>query len=198
MYRTGTIRFALSAGAALALACGPVTAQQIQVVIDRSLTDDPPYTAIYPEVMQTADDGNPQTILTLRHPDAPLQCDVLVLPEAPEGWTADGALATFDAARVEAAWSPTFPGFRVTGQSVTRFASGPALLYEGTSDGSPFNVPVATVHAEAVENGRTYAVTCLAAIDVVAQARPVVDFIIANFSTNSEGQCCIDPADDRG
>jgi hypothetical protein len=41
-------------------------------------------------------------------------------------------------------------------------------------------------------------VTCLAAIDVVAQARPVVDFIIANFSTNSEGQCCIDPADDRG
>jgi hypothetical protein len=197
MSRTG-IRRMLAVTAAFAMACGPVAAQEIQVVIDRSLTDDPPYTAIYPEVLQTTDDGNPQTILTLRHPEAPLQCDVFVLPDAPGEWNAEAALASFDVPTIEAAWAPTFPGFHVTARSVTRFASGPALLYEGASDGSPFNVPVATVHAEAVANGRTYAVACLAAQDAIDQARPLVDFIIANFSTNSEGQCCVDPADDRG
>ncbi len=191
-------RSALFLAAALAMTCAPVAAQEIQMIIDRSLTDDPPYTAIYPDVMQTADDGNPQTILTLHHPNLPMQCDVFVYPDPPEGWTAEGALAAFDRGSIEAAWAPSYPGFRVTGQSVTRFASGPALRYEGTSDNSPFGAPVGIIHAEAVANDVTYALTCAAATEVVDRSLPLIDVIIANFSTNSQGQCCIDPQDDRG
>ena len=198
MSRT-SIRRAVSLSTALMMICAPVAAQQqIQMVIDRSLTDDPPYTAIYPDVIQTADDGNPQTILTLHHPDLPMQCDVFVYPDAPEGWSAEGALGAFDPARVEAAWAPSYPGFRVTAQSVVNFASGPALRFEGTSENSPFGVPVATIHAEAVANGRTYAITCASATEVADRTRTLIDFVIANFSTNSDGQCCINPADDRG
>ena len=185
--------------AAVATICGPVAAQQaVQVIIDRGLTEDLPYTAIYPNVLQTADDGNPETIMTLRHPSVPLQCDVFAVAGGPDGWTAEGALQALDTAGIEAAWTPSFPGFRLTGQSVGRFANGPALFYEGISESSPFGLPMSIVHAEAVDGGRTYAVECLLAQEIAAEARPMVDFIIANFSTNSEGQCCIDPADDRG
>jgi hypothetical protein len=184
---------------ALVMACGPVTAQQqVQVVVDRGLTEDLPYTAIYPSILRTADDGNPATILTLQHPDALLQCDVFAVPATSEAWSAEGALSALDVGGIESDWAPSFPGFKVTGQSVTRFASGPALLYEGSSNSSPFGVPVSIIHAETVASGRTYMVECLLAQDIVAEARPMVDFIIANFSTNSDGQCCIDPADDRG
>lgn len=184
--------------ASLMMVCGPVAAQQVQMIVDRGLTEDLPYTAIFPNVFQTTDDGNPETILTLQHQSAPIQCDVFAVAGAPEGWTAEGALQSLDVAGVEAAWTPSFPGFRLTGQSVVRFASGPALFYEGVSDNSPFGMPVTVVHAEAVDGGRTYAVECLLGQEIAADARPMVDFIIANFSTNSEGQCCIDPADQRG
>lgn len=186
---------------AIALAlCGLVTPvfAQNQVLIDRGLTDDLPYTAIYPSVLQSVDDGNSETILTLRHPDAFIQCDVFAVPGAPDGWSAEKALENLDIAGIEATWAPDFPGFKVTAQSVGRFASGPALFYEGASDNSPMGVPVSVVHAEAVEGGRTYAVECLSDQAVAAEARPMIDFIVANFSTRSDGQCCINPADDRG
>lgn len=185
--------------AAVAMNCGPLLAQDaVTMVIDRGLTDDLPYTAIYPNALQSVDDGNPETILTLRHPSVPLQCDFFAVSGGPETWTAEAALEALDVAGIEAAWTPSFPGFRLTGQSVTEFASGPALLYEGQSDNSPFAMPLTIVHAEAVAGGRTYAVECLLAQDIAAEARSMIDFIIANFSTNSDGQCCIDPADDRG
>jgi hypothetical protein len=45
------------------------------------------------------------------------------------------------------------------------------------------SVPINVIHAEAVDGGRTYAVECLYDRSADADARPMVDFIIANFST---------------
>src|SRR5690606_419826 len=117
---------------AAAVLCGQAAAQeQAQVMIDRGLTEDLPYTAIYPSVLRSVDDGSAATILTLQHPDVPLQCDVFAVDGAPEGWSAQEALDKLDAAGIEATWTPDFPGFRLVGRSVVNFASGPALLYEG-------------------------------------------------------------------
>lgn len=196
MRQLGVVHGAAAVMAVVGLST-PVLAQA-QVIVDRGLTDDLPYTAIYPDVLNAVDDGSPETILTLQHPGAALQCDFFAVPGAQEGWTAEDALASLDVAGIEATWAPQFPGFEVTGQSVTRFASGPALLYEGASENSPLDIPAAVVHAEAVDNGRTYVVECLLDQAIAADARPMIDFIIANFSTRSDAQCCIDPADDRG
>lgn len=168
--------------------------EQTQVVIDRGLTADLPYTAIYPSVLRSIDDGNPATILTLQHPEAPLQCDAFAVEGGGAGWTAEEALRKLDVRGIEATWIPDFPGFKVVAQSVTQFASGPALLYEGESDNSPLGVPLRIIHAETVDAGRTYAVECLMGKSIAAEAKPLVDFVIANFSTRSDGECCIDPA----
>src|SRR5690606_25489272 len=133
--------------------------------------------------LRSVDDGNSETILTVQHPNALLQCDFFSVPGAPEGWSAEGAVANLDIAGIEATWAPSFPGFSLTGQQVARFASGPALLYVGQSESSPMGPGVEVVHAEAVDAGRTYAVECLMDRAVAAEARPMVDFIIANFST---------------
>ena len=197
MYGVRPARRAAAAAAAIALSTAAF-AQGGQMIIDRGLTDDMPYTAIYPDVLQTFDDGNPDTILTLRHPGAALQCDFFAVEGARDGWSAEEALQSLDVAGIEAAWGPDFPGFKITGQSVTRFANGPALFYEAESENSPLSLPLSIVHAEAVYGGRTYAVECVIDRGVAAEARPMVNFIIANFSTRSDGQCCIDPTDDRG
>ena len=200
-------KFGLGAGAMLAAAFASVGTplqaqeqeqQQIQMLIDRGLTDDLPYTAIYPDVLRSVDDGSPETILTLQHPGAALQCDFFAVSDTRTGWQAEEALASLDVAGIEASWAPQFPGFRIVEQGTTRFASGAALLFVGQSDNSPLGIPATVVHAEAVENGRTYAVECLLDSSIAGEARPMVDFILANFSTNSDGQCCIDPTDDRG
>lgn len=170
---------------------------QTEVVIDRGLTEDLPYTAIYPSIFRSVDDGSPATILTLQHPEAPLQCDAFALQGGAAGWTADEALAKLDIPGIEATWIPDFPGFKVVAQRVTQFASGPALLYEGESDDSPLGLPLRIIHAETVDAGRTYAIECLMEKRIAAGAKPLVDFIIANFSTRSDGQCCIDPAAGR-
>lgn len=188
---------------AFSTVCTPGVAQDqapndAQVVIDRGLTEDLPYTAIYPSVLRSVDDGSPATILTLQHPDAPLQCDAFAVDGGEADWTADAALSKLDVAGIEATWAPDFPGFKMVAQSVTQFASGPALLYEGESDNSPLGIPLRIVHAEAVDAGRTYAIECLMEKSISGEARPMVDFFIANFSTRSDGQCCINPADDRG
>ncbi|MDP1730348.1 MAG: hypothetical protein Q8L54_04045 [Devosia sp.] len=196
---TSSGRHGLAMLAALAALGGEVLAQdQAQVVIDRGLTEDLPYTAIYPNVLHSVDDGSPVTILTLRHPEVPLQCDAFAVAGAGAGWSAEAALRKLDVAGIEATWAPDFPGFRIVSHSVTRFASGPALLYEGESDNSPLGIPLRIVHAEAVDAGRTYAIECLMEKSIAADARPLIDFFIANFSTRSDGQCCINPADERG
>lgn len=183
----------------LAVLCGQSYAQdQTPVVIDRGLTEDLPYTAIYPSVLRSIDDGSPATILTLQHPEAPLQCDAFAVEGAEAGWTAEQALSKLDVRGIEATWIPDFPGFRIVAQGVTQFASGPALLYEGESDDSPLGIPLRIVHAETVDAGRTYAIECLMEKSIAAEARPLVDFFIANFSTRSDGECCIDPSDQRG
>lgn len=192
-WRRGAVLIAVAGLSGQALA-----QDQTQVSIDRGLTEDLPYTAIYPSVLRSIDDGSPATILTLQHPEAPLQCDVFAVEGGEAGWTAEEALGKLDIRGIEATWLPDFPGFRVVAQSVTRFASGPGLLYEGESEDSPLGIPLHIVHAEIVDAGRTYAVECLMDKSIATDARPLVDFVIANFSTRSDGQCCINPADDRG
>jgi hypothetical protein len=179
--------------AAAALFAGTAAAQE-QVAIARGTDPALPFTVIYPEVLQPVEDGSATTILTLRHPDAPLQCDIFSVAGAAAGWTAESALENLDVAGIEASWIPDFPGFHIVDQQVTDFASGPALLYEGESDDSPLGVPLRIIHAETTGNERTYAVECLIERSVAAEARPLVDFIIANFSTRSDAACCIDPA----
>jgi hypothetical protein len=195
------VRFGRGAAllAALALLGAPVLAQdQVQMIIDRGLTDDLPYTAIYPNVLRSVDDGNAETILTVQHPDALMQCDFFSVAGAASDWTAESALSSLDVPGIEATWAPNFPGFKLSNQAVGRFSSGPTLFYEGQADSSPMGPPVSVIHAEAVDSGRTYAIECLVDRNIAAEARPMIDFIIANFSTRSDGQCCIDPADDRG
>ncbi len=190
---------AMSLCASVVVAAMPVLAQEpVQMIIDRGLTEDLPYTAVYPDVMRSIDDGSPETFLTIQHPDALLQCDFFAVPGAPDGWSAEQALATLDVAGIEATWAPNFPDFKLSNQTLGRFQSGPALFYEGAASSSPMGPPVSVVHAEAVDNGRTYAVECLVDSSVAADARPMIDVIVSNFSTRSDGQCCIDPNDDRG
>lgn len=189
--RISTSRFrGATAVVVAAMLCGSVAAQE-QAVTLHSTDAELPYTVIYPEALQPVEDGSDATILTLRHPVVPLQCDVFAVAGAEEGWAAEAALQNLDVAGIEATWAPDFPGFRIVGRQLTAFASGPALLYEGESEGSPLGVPLRVIHAEAVDNGRTYAIECLVERSVAAaEARPLVDFLIANFSTRSD--------DDRG
>jgi hypothetical protein len=177
----------------------PAYAQDVQIMRSVGETAELPYSVFYPSVLQAIDDGNPQTVVTLApQSEKFMQCNVFVVPASGEPWTAEGALSSLDAAGIESAWAPDFPGFKLSGQSLASFSSGPALRYEGKSDNSPMSVPISVIHAEAVDGGRTYAVECLYDTSIDADARPVADFLIANFSTNSDGQCCINPADDRG
>jgi hypothetical protein len=182
----------LLAVAAAALITGGAAAQE-QVLITRGTDPALPFTIIYPEALRPIEDGSATTLLTLRHPDAPLQCDIFSVAGAAGGWTAENAVANLDIAGIEATWAADFPSFRIVEQRVTDFASGPALLYEGESDNSPLGVPLRIVHAETIDNDRTYAVECLIGRSVEAEARPLVDFVIANFSTRSDADCCVDP-----
>ena len=186
--------------ASLVLAATPPALAQdkVEMKILQGVLPERPFTVIYPEVLEVVDDGSDVTVLTLRHPDAVMQCDALVQDGAGADWSAERALETLDVDGIVATWAPDFAGFAVTGQSLTRFQSGPALLFEAQSDNSPLGVPLKIVHAEATDGGRFYALECLVERGAADDARPMVDFIIANFSTRSDGTCCVDPADPRG
>lgn len=173
-------------------------AQAQNMVIDRGLTEDLPYTAIYPDVMRSIDDGNTETFLTLQYPDALLQCDYFAVPGGDENWSAEAAAENLDVTGIESDRAADFPGFKVSAKGVVYLGSGPALIYEGASDGSPMGVPITLIHTEAVGAGRTYAMECLMDSAIATDARPMIEVMIANFSTRSDGQCCIDPKDDRG
>ncbi|KQX34061.1 hypothetical protein ASD04_17620 [Devosia sp. Root436] len=180
----------LPAVLALSLSFLPVAAYAQTAGISGSPLPDQPYTLIYPDVMVTS--GEPGGPLTINHPGLPLQCVLTVVPVEDTGWTAEGALAELDAAAVAAGWSETFPGFTLGASLVTRYQSNPALQYEGTSTGSEQG-PITLVHTETVDAGNGYTLDCFYATEMAAEARPVVDAIIANFSTRQDAQPVVTP-----
>ena len=171
---------------AFSLSLVPVTVFAQEVGISGSPLPEQPYTLIYPQVMVTGGEvGGP---LTINHPEMPLQCVLAVIPVEDTSWTAEGALASLDAAAVAAGWNETLPGFVLGASAVTNYQSKPALQYEGASSGSDDAGPVTLVHTESVDNGNGYTLDCFFPTEVAATARPTVDSIIANFSTLQDAQ----------
>jgi len=163
-------------------------AQSQSIGVTRSIVPDQPFAIFYPETMVPS--GGAGAPLLLNHPDAPLQCSMDVVAVEDTSWTADGALAALDDAAVAASWADDFPGFAVASKGTTAYQSGPALIYDGQSSNSPMGVPLTIVHTETVDAGLGYVLDCFFATDAAAQARPIVDFIIANFSTRNDAECC--------
>lgn len=184
------LRPAIGCLAALSLGLLPAAAfaQSVDVKINRSILPDQPFTLIYPSPMTAS--GEPGGTLTINHPNAPLQCYLTVVPVQDTAWTAEGALAALDDAKVAEGWAADFAGFTLGAKSVAAYQSGPALMYEGTSTDSPMDVPLTIVHTEAVDTGRGYTLDCFFATAEAAQARPIVNFIITNFSTRADAECC--------
>ncbi|GLQ57392.1 hypothetical protein [Devosia nitrariae] len=171
-----------------AAALVPIETAAQTVSITRGIFEGQPYTLVYPSAMLASGGGaNP---LTINHPDAPLQCELAILPATADDWTPQGALEHFDEEAAAERWAQIFPGFAITGSSVVPYQNGDALLYEGLSDDSPMDIPITLVHTEAVDAGRGYVLDCIYATAEAANARPIVDFIIANFSTRSDAECC--------
>lgn len=182
------MKFAPALGGLLALATCllPMAASAQTTGISGSPLPDQPYTLIYPSSMVTGGEvGGP---LTINHPDMPLQCVLAVIPVEDTTWTAEGALARLDAAAVAEGWTDTLPGFTLGASLVTNYQSNPALQYEGTSTGSDTVGPVTLVHTETVDGENGYTLDCFYPTDVAASARPIVDAIIANFSTQQDAQ----------
>jgi len=178
-------------GCALVVLAGllPVTAYAQNVNITRSVLADQPYTLIYPDSMSASGGGDEP--LSLSHPDAPIYCDLTIVPVAATDWTAESALAKLDDTEVTANWSGTFPGFTLGTKAVKPYQSGPALYYDAQSTDSPMGMPLTIVHTQTVDGGQGYVLDCLYSTAIAAEARPVVDFIIANFSTKPDAECCI-------
>ena len=176
---------------ALSLCLAPVAAFAQTAGISGSPLPDQPYTLIYPEVMVTS--GTTGGPVTINHPTLPLQCVLTVVPVEDTGWTAEGALAALDPVAVAAGWNQTFPGFTVGTSMVTSYQSNPALQYEGTSTGSESGGPITLIHTETVHAGNGYTLDCFYATEMAAEARPIVDSIIANFSTEQDAQPVVTP-----
>lgn len=175
---------ALLACAALVL---PASAQSVNVT--RGILADQPYTLIYPDTMTaTGAAGEPMVV---NHPDAPLQCELAVVPVEDTDWTPQEALAGFDPEAASAEWAETFEGFSITETGIAEIQGGEALFYAGESTDSPMGMPITLVHVETVAAGRGYLLDCLYASAVAENARPIVDFIVANFATRSDAGCCV-------
>ncbi len=190
----GSMRFGLL-GAVVAMVAGfsePAHSETLSVSVTRGLMKDQPYTIIYPDVLK-ATTGTGDDLLTLDYPGAPLQC-VATLKPGIAAMTADEALANFDKAAVEADWRKYFANFTVTAQSVGKLRNVPALRYTGDTGKTDKGNQSLVIRAEAVDEGRRYAMECLVGVDVAAEAQPLIEFLIANFSTRSDGECCIDPS----
>ncbi|KKB79851.1 hypothetical protein VW35_04995 [Devosia soli] len=173
----------------LGAAAMPVAATAQSVNVTRSIFPDQPYTLIYPEAMvATGGAGEP---LTINHPNAPLQCDLSVVPVEDGQWTAESALSSLDTDAITAAWAETFPGFVLGPSGTTQYQDATALIYEGTSKSSAMGVPITLVHTETVASNLGYSLDCIYSTAVSEQVRPAVDFIIANFATRSDADCCV-------
>lgn len=180
--------------AGLGLALSPVMAAAQTVNITRSEPNALPYTLIYPETMEASGGGDAPLIIN--HPNAPLQCEMAVVAVEDTAWTAEAALSSLDDASVATAWSEALPGFGVSGKDVVAYQDGTALRYEGSSLGSAMGIPVTLVHAETVAGNGGYVLDCIYATDQAEQARPLVDFIVANFSTRADAECCSQPLEE--
>lgn len=167
---------------------------EVTVITARGATEDRPYTLFYPDTMQIVEDGSDVTVATLEYPGAPLQCDAMIAEGGAADWSAATAATSLDRAATEAGWTDQFPGFTISEVTTVDFQSGPALFYRATSQNSPLGVAATIFHAETVDAGRTYIYECLADSRLGADAEGLVDFLFANFSTKSDGKCCIDPA----
>jgi hypothetical protein len=177
--------------AGLSLVVSPTLAAAQSVSVTRSILDDLPYTLIFPEPMVVAGGTVEPVSVTINHPEAPLQCDMRVVPVEDTDWTAEGALGAINDAEVASSWSDIMPGFVLNAKSTATFQDATALLYEGSSPESKMGVPLTLVHTETVANGRGYTLDCYFATEQAENARPIVDFIIANFATRSDADCCI-------
>lgn len=184
------LRPAVGCLAALSIALLPGAAFAQSAGISGSPLPDQPYTLIYPDVMVTSGEtGGP---LTINHPTLPLQCVLTVVPVEDTGWTVEGALAALDVNAVAAGWQSTLPGFSVLDSKATAYQSGPALLYQGTSQGES-GTTVTLVHTEAVSGGNGYTLDCFFSTEEALVAGPIVDNIIANFSTAQDAQPVVAP-----
>lgn len=181
------IRPAFGAVLAAASLLVPAAAIAQEAGITGSPLPDQPYTLIYPPAMTVANGeiGGP---VTINHPEVPLQCVLGVVAVDDAAWTADNALLALDSVAVTAGWSQTLPDFTLGATTVTRYQSGPALQYEGTSPGSDESEPVTLVHTETVANGNGYTLDCFYPTEAAAESRPLVDYIISNFSTAQDAQ----------
>jgi hypothetical protein len=187
------MRFGPAVGGLLALSLSllPMAVLAQEAGVSGSPLPDQPYTLFYPEAMVTS--GEPGGPLTINHPALPLQCVLTVVPVEDSAWTAEGALAALDTAAAAAGWSETFPDFTVGASLVTKYQSNPALQYEGTSPGSDQGGAITLVHTETVDAGNGYTLDCFYATEMATEARPIVDSIIANFSTKQDAQPVVTP-----
>lgn len=180
----------LAWGSALALAMAPISASAQNVSTIRSDQPDLPYSLFYPAEMVASGGGDAP--LTINHSSAPLQCELTVVPVEDTTWTAESALNDFDQDAAAAAWAADLTGFAITETGTREYRDVTALSYEGTSTNSPLGEPLTLRHTEAVTDGRGYILDCFFAAAQAEQARPLVDFIIANFSTRADADCCVD------
>src|SRR5690606_9423877 len=155
MKRSGYLAAMITLGMGLAPAA--VFAQNVS--ISRSILPDLPYTVIYPEGMAVS--GGTDTPLVLNHPNAPLRCDISIVPVEDTTWTAEAALGALNPDEVTSAWSESLPGFTFVNSGLVDFQDAKAVSYEGTSTDSPMGMPLTLVHAETVSNARGYAMDCV-------------------------------------
>jgi hypothetical protein len=167
---------------------------EVTISATRGVSAERPYTLFFPAPMHLVEDGDDVTIATLQYPNAPLQCDAMIADGGPADWAADIAAETLDRAGTEASWTEQFPGFAISEVSTIEMQSGPALYFRGASTGSPMGIAATVFHAEAVDAGRTYIYECVADTAVAEQVKGLVTFLFSNFSTRSDGECCVDPA----
>jgi len=180
---------ALACVVSACVALSPVMAAAQSVNVTRSVLIDLPYTLIYPSEMVAS--GGLDGPLTINHSSAPLQCDLTVVAVEDTDWTAEGALSQLNDGEIAASWVGPLPGFSVTSKGTLAYQDATALTYEGTSTGSSMGMPLTLVHTEAVAAGRGYVLDCIFDAAQAEQARPIVDFIIANFSTKADADCCV-------
>ena len=145
--------------------------------------------------MQLVEDGDDVTVATLEYPGAPLQCDAMVAEGGAADWTADAAVDQPRPRRHRSGLDRAVPRLRHLDRRHRRVPERPgAVLPRRRATNSPLGGPATIFHAEAVDGGRTYIYECLADTAIAADAKGLVDFLFANFSTRSDGECCIDPA----
>ena len=180
---------AVAALAVLGFVLSPALASAQSVTVNRSILPALPYTLIFPEPMIAR--GGGADPLIINHPEAPLQCTMQVVPAEDPNWTADAALGALDDGEVSASWTAIMPGFALGAKGTTPYQDATALIYEGSSPESNMGVPLTVVHTETVSGERGYVLDCFYATAEAVQARPIVDFIIANFATRADADCCI-------